>query len=71
MHFRGYRFTAAGLELRVTFFTPLFPKDLDVLSRPVSYLTWSAVSTDGKAHHVDLLLDVDPAIAVNDAANNR
>ena len=31
-------------------------------------LTWSAVSTDGKPHHVDLLLDVDPAIAVNDAA---
>jgi hypothetical protein len=61
-----YRFSASGLELRVTFFTPLFPKDLDVLSRPVTYLTWSAVSTDGKPHHVDLLLDIDPAIAVND-----
>jgi hypothetical protein len=61
-----YRFTAAGVELRVTFFTPLFPQDLDVLSRPVTYLTWSAVSTDGKSHQVDLLLDVDPAIAVTD-----
>ena len=63
-----YRFTAAGVELSVTFFTPLFPQDLDVMSRPVTYLTWSAVSTDGKPHQVDLLLDVDPAIAVNDAA---
>jgi len=63
-----YRFTASGMELRVTFFTPLFPKDLDVLSRPVTYLSWSAVSTDGKPHSVDLLLDIDPAIAVNDAA---
>jgi hypothetical protein len=62
-----YRFTAGGVELRVTFFTPLFPQDLDVMSRPVTYLTWSAASTDGKPHQVDLLLDVDPAIAVNDA----
>jgi hypothetical protein len=63
-----YRFIAAGIELRVTFFTPLFPEDLDVMSRPVTYLTWSVASTDGKAHQVDLLLDVDPAIAVNDSS---
>jgi len=63
-----YRFEAAGVELRVTFFTPLFPQDLDVMSRPVTYLTWNVASTDGKAHQVDLLLDVDPAIAVTDPA---
>ncbi len=63
-----YSFSAAGIELRVTFFTPLFPQDMDILSRPVTYLTWRAVSTDGKPHQVDLLLDIDPTIAVNDAA---
>jgi hypothetical protein len=63
-----YRFAAAGVELRVTFFTPLFPEDLDVLSRPATYLSWTAVSTDDKSHQVDLLLDVDPMIAVNEAA---
>ncbi|SEG67050.1 protein of unknown function [Bryocella elongata] len=63
-----YRFAAAGIELRVSFFTPLLPGDLDVLSRPVSYLTWQAVATDGKQHDVQLLLDVDPVIAVNDAS---
>ena len=63
-----YKFAAAGVELRVTFFTPLFPQDLDVLSRPVTYLTWSAVATDGKPHQLDVLLDVDPAIAVTDPA---
>src|ERR1700744_4399986 len=63
-----YDFNAAGIDLRVTFFTPLFPQDLDVLSRPVTYLTWKATSTDNQPHQVDLLLDVDPAIAVNDAA---
>lgn len=60
-----YRFAAAGVELKVTFFTPSFPDDLDVMSRPATYLTWEAVSTDGAAHDVSLLLDVDPLIAVN------
>ena len=63
-----YRFSGAGVELRVTFFTPLFPQDLDILSRPVTYLTWEAVSTDGAAHQVDVLLDVDPLIAVDEPA---
>lgn len=63
-----YRFSAAGVELRVTFFTPSFPDNLDVLSRPLTYLSWSAVATDGAAHQVDLLLDVSPLVAVNDRA---
>ena len=60
-----YRFTAAGIELRADFFTASFPDNLEVMSRPVSYLTWSAQSTDGVGHRVDLLLDVGPEIAVN------
>lgn len=63
-----YTFSAAGLKLKVTFFTPLFPKDLDVMSRPVTYLSWEASATDGKSHKVEILLDVDPQIAVNDTA---
>src|SRR5438067_301111 len=61
-----YSFSASGVELQVTFFTPLFPQDLDVMSRPVTYLTWSARSTDGANHTVDLLLDVGPEMAVNE-----
>jgi hypothetical protein len=61
-----YTFAQSGVQLKVTFFTPLFPNDLDVMSRPVTYLTWAASSTDGRPHKVDLLLDVDPVIAVND-----
>ncbi|MBS1815060.1 MAG: DUF4965 domain-containing protein [Acidobacteria bacterium] len=63
-----YIFSAAGVQLEATFFTPLFPQDLDVMSRPVTYLSWSVSATDGKAHKVDLMLDVDPQIAVNDSA---
>jgi hypothetical protein len=61
-----YTFIGGGVELHVVFMTPLFPWDMDVLSRPVTYLTWSAMSIDGKAHEVSLLLDVTPQVAIND-----
>jgi hypothetical protein len=61
-----YEFKQGGVTLELTFFTPLLPDDLDLISRPVTYLTWSATANDGASHKVSLLLDVDPVIAVND-----
>lgn len=61
-----YRFRQNGVTVELTFFTPAMMSDLDVLSRPVTYLTWSAQSTDGATHRVSILFDVDPLIAVND-----
>src|SRR4051794_8937150 len=58
-----YQFRAEQVDLTLTFFTPAFPKDLDVLSRPVTYLTVAA--TAAGSHEVSVLLDVDPVIAVN------
>ena len=60
-----YAFETAGVRLQVTFFTAAFPNDLDALARPVDYLTWNIASTDGRAHAVDLLLDVSPVVAVD------
>jgi hypothetical protein len=58
----NYTFQAGGVTLGVSFFTPAFPKDLDILSRPVTYLT---VTATGEGHDVSVLVDVDPVIAVN------
>ncbi len=60
-----YTFQGAGIEVRLSFFTPAFPQDLDLMSRPVTYITWTAHSLDGAQHSVDAMLDVDAAIAVN------
>jgi hypothetical protein len=60
-----YSFSAAGVSLELTFFTPSLPDDLDTLSRPVTYLTWDAHATDSAAHDVSLFIDVEPRIAVN------
>jgi hypothetical protein len=61
-----YEFRQNGITLEFTFFTPAIMSDLDLLSRPVTYLTWRARAADGATHKVSILLDVDPVIAVND-----
>ena len=64
----SYEFAQSGVTLSLTFFTPAMTNDLDVLSRPVTYLTWSAAATDNASHQVSILLDVDPIVAVNDGS---
>ncbi len=60
-----YTFEADGVELQMTFLTPALPYDLDVLSRPVTYILWQVRSTDGKTHDVSLYLDASAEWAVN------
>ena len=60
-----YRFAGKGVEVTLTFFTPAFLDDLEVLSRPVTYLTWSVRATDGGQHKVDVLLDASGEIATS------
>jgi Domain of unknown function (DUF4965)/Domain of unknown function (DUF5127)/Domain of unknown function (DUF1793)/Domain of unknown function (DUF4964) len=65
-----YDFRQGGVVLELTFFTPAIMEDLDLLSRPVTYISWTAHATDGGTHKVSVLLDVDPIIAVNDRSQN-
>jgi len=60
-----YEFKGQGIALKLIFFTPALPEDLDVLSRPVTYVTWEVSATDDRSHDVKLYLDVDSRIAVN------
>jgi Domain of unknown function (DUF4965)/Domain of unknown function (DUF1793)/Domain of unknown function (DUF5127)/Domain of unknown function (DUF4964) len=60
-----YVFEAAGVRMELTFFTPALADDLEILSRPVTYIAWHMQATDGNKHEVSILLDVDPRIAVD------
>ena len=60
-----YKFAGKGVEVGLTFFTPAFLDDLEVLSRPVTYLTWTVRSTDGGQHKVDVLLEARAGIATS------
>ncbi len=61
-----YTFEGAGINLTLTFMTADLPNNLDLLSRPVTYLTWQAQSTDGQKHDVAVYFDASSDIAVND-----
>jgi hypothetical protein len=60
-----YTFRNAQVRVTLTFMTPSLPSDLDLLSRPVTYISWTVASADGKAHRVELYLDVGADLAVN------
>jgi hypothetical protein len=60
-----YVFSAGGIRLVFTFFTPAFPNDIEVMARPVTYLNWDVSATDGNKHSVAILLDCDPVLAVD------
>ncbi len=60
-----YTFAGAGIELTARFTTPMIPDDLDLLSRPVSYLALSAKSTDGKDHAVTAAIAVTEQICLD------
>ncbi len=60
-----YTFEDAGVSLTLTFMTPAFPDDIDLLSRPVTYLTYEFRATDGGTHDVQFSFDASGEIAVN------
>lgn len=62
-----YTFEGEGVRLTLTFMTPALPEDLDVLSRPVTYLTWTAQATDGgKERNAEIFFEASSAIALNE-----
>ncbi|MBN1418776.1 MAG: DUF4965 domain-containing protein [Planctomycetes bacterium] len=63
-----YTFEGAGARIDLTFLTPALPDDLDVFSRPVTYLTWEVRAAGDARPSVSLYVDASVEIAVNDAA---
>lgn len=60
-----YEFEGSGIHLTATFLTPALPGDPDVLSRPLTYLTWTVRSVDGRTHEVRLSVGVSAQLAVD------
>lgn len=60
-----YHFAGAGVGVDLTFFTPAFLDDLETLSRPVTYVSWAAHSTDGTSHDVAVFLSAGAEMATS------
>ncbi len=60
-----YQFAGAGVHLTLTFLTPALPYNLDVLSRPLSYIEWTVSSSSGASHEVQVYFDAASDLVVN------
>jgi hypothetical protein len=60
-----YQFEDSKIHVTLTFMTAALPDDLDVFSRPLSYITWTARAVDGAAHQVSIYDSTSSELAVN------
>ena len=60
-----YEFEEAGVHVTLTFLTAALPHDLEVFSRPLSYITWNVHSVDGASHEVSVYSSASSELVVN------
>lgn len=60
-----YQFKCGAANVKLNFLSPLIATDLDLLSRPVSFITCTVSSNDAKQHNVKLFLNISTQLAVN------
>ena len=60
-----YDFDDGHVHVTLTFMTPALPEDLDVLARPLTYLTWEVKSVDGAAHEISIYDSTSGLLSVN------
>lgn len=60
-----YSFVCGPVDLNLTFTAPLLMHDLDLLSRPVNYISYETRSNDGNAHNVELYFESSAHWALN------
>jgi hypothetical protein len=62
-----YEFSAGGVDLSLTFTSPLLMDELDVMSRPASYISYSVKGNDGNSHAVQIELQASGLLAANNS----
>jgi hypothetical protein len=60
-----YRFTCGPVDLHLTFTAPLLMHDLELISRPVNYLSYRITPGDGQAHRIEIYFDASPLWALD------
>lgn len=60
-----YSFECGNVELRLLFLAPLLMDNLDLVSRPVNYLSYDVRSLDNKEHKVEIYFEAAPHWALD------
>ncbi|SFD82392.1 glutaminase family protein [Spirosoma endophyticum] len=61
----NYTFTAGPIKLAVNFLSPLLLDELEVVARPISYVSFDVHSGDSKPHSVQIFLSESGTMATN------
>lgn len=61
-----YTFQSDAIKVQVAFTSPLLPENLEVFSRPATYVTWDVESVDAKTHDVSVYFEASGLLAVNE-----
>ncbi|SEB17982.1 glutaminase family protein [Pedobacter hartonius] len=61
----NYSFDCGNVNLDVSFTSPLLMNNLDLLARPVSYVSFKLKAKDGKPHVAEVYFGASTALAVN------
>ena len=60
-----YTFTCGPVDLDLTFTAPMFMDNLDLMTRPVNYISYEVASNDGKKYDVEIYFEVSPQWALD------
>jgi hypothetical protein len=60
-----YEFDGEGIHLKLTFMIPLIASDINLVSKPITYIIWDINSIDGKEHSVKIYFDNSAELVVN------
>ena len=60
-----YQFEGYGVVLDVEFLSPLIPEDLDLLTRPITYVTFTVHAIDSNEHKIEIYFDNTAELAVD------
>jgi hypothetical protein len=53
-----FTFSAEQVDIVMNFLSPVIAEDMDLVSRPLTYITWSFVAKDNKNHNAEIYFDV-------------
>lgn len=60
-----YAFTCGPVDLKLSFMAPLFLEDLELVSRPINYISYEVTASDGMEHEVEIYFEAAPNWALN------
>ena len=60
-----YAFSCGPVELQLTFMAPLLMNDLELISRPVNYISYKIIPSDKTPHSICLRFEASPLWGVN------